>query len=71
MIKIFEIKEYTDGGPNDKGAVVGYVTANNRKEASKNLENVFQTVNEISRETYLFRKKQAEEQLKLFQLTIP
>ena len=32
-MKIFEKRQYNDGGPNDKGVLIGYIKAKTKKEA--------------------------------------
>jgi len=35
-MKIFEIREFIDGGPNDHGSLIGYIKADNIRDAKKN-----------------------------------
>lgn len=69
---IFEKRQYTDGGPNDRGYVIGYIKADSKEEAMriKNEEHPgslgFIQVHKISEETYEQRKKEAESLSKIF-----
>jgi hypothetical protein len=69
-MKIFEIREYSDGGPNDKGVVIGYVKANNKTDAKKRakITNRFKNVYEISRSYYEALKRMAKERYEIFNI---
>ena len=64
-LKLFEIKEYTDGGPNDQGHFHSYYEAESEEAARK--ETRFTTGHyvfiEISREAYERRRDQELEML--------
>lgn len=54
MSKIFEEKQYSDGGPNDRGVIIGYVEAESKQAAREKTgitHNFIQFV-EIPREEY-------------------
>ncbi len=58
---IFEKVEYSDGGPNDRGTLLGYIFADSKEEAVRilNVCHSFITVREISLEVYNKRKELA------------
>lgn len=69
MKKIFEIREYTDGGTFDKGDVIGYIqTDKTRNEMVAENGHGFIDYHEISKEEYLRRKKIAEKVLAVFNI---
>ena len=51
-MKIFEIREFIDGGPNDRGFVIGYIESESREELRKNRPNGFIDYFEIPRAMY-------------------
>lgn len=65
---LFEKKEYSDGGPNDKGVLIGYIEANSREEAENilNVNHGFIQIHEISQEVYENRKRDAENTLQMY-----
>lgn len=66
-MKIFEVREYTDGGFHDKGYPIGYVQEVSKEEAeAKHKTSNWVEVREISEEMYASRKKDAEETMKMF-----
>lgn len=67
---IFEKKELSDGGPNDKGTVIGHIMAESIEEANEilNVDHGFIILNEISMETYLERLTVASQELSRFRL---
>lgn len=69
-MKIFEKLELKDGGPNDKGKVIGYIEASTLEAAKKilNIDHGFIVLNEINLSTFLHRRSLAIEQLKMFDL---
>jgi hypothetical protein len=68
-MKIYEIIELTDGGPNDRGTIVGYIKSNKTKEELKKENNHgFLLYQEISKSEYLTKRKMVEEKLKMFDL---
>lgn len=69
-MKIFEKVEYSDGSPNDRGTVVGYISALSLKEAKKilNVNHGFLQVHEISMGLYYERKEIAKRNFLKFKL---
>jgi len=68
-MKIYEIIEYSDGGPNDKGTIVGYKKSNNsRNHLRAKINHNFIDYREISEEEFSKRKKEVEKNLKMFNL---
>jgi len=77
-MNIFEIKEYMDGGPNDRGFIVGYTVAGDAKEAKMNYAisindvSIMQGGNiqtsMISKSTYHNRCVEAQKQLELLKM---
>lgn len=66
-MKIFEKIEYIDGGPNDRGKVIGYVrTTKSREELRSEIPHGFIDFIEISEELFLKLKKDAENNLYMF-----
>jgi len=76
-MKIFEIREYQDGGPNDRGECCGYVKAINRVDAKKrfavgkkNAKDIVNTgfyeAREISQKDFDDRKREAQKYLSIF-----
>jgi len=57
---IFEKRQFTDGGPNDKGVVIGYIRAPSKQQAAKflNLNHSFIELNKVT-ESYFKMKKEA------------
>jgi len=70
MSMIFEKREYTDGGPNDKGTTIGFIQAKNKEEANKilNINHGFIQLYEMDIETFLKRKKEAWDEYKMYDL---
>lgn len=66
--KMFVILKYSDGGPNDKGRVIGYIEATSGLEARKlaGITTGFEDCIEITREKYESEKKKAIEVMKMF-----
>jgi len=64
-MKIYEIILYNDGGPNDKGTVIGYkkVLENEKPPESKNN---FERVHEISLYAYEKAKEEARKNYEIF-----
>lgn len=71
-MKIFEVKNYIDGGPNDRGFIIKYIKSKSRQEAfekvNKGKSGWFYQVFEISLEEFNKRKKEAENKLKMFKI---
>jgi len=68
-MKIFEIREYSNGGFHDQGEAIGYAKENSLEEAeAKHKPNNWFRVREITQQRYDFLKKQAEENMKRFTL---
>ena len=67
-MKLFEMVEWTDGGPLDRGIILGYEKGNSEKELKKRfkINHGFISFREISLEEYNKRKKLAEKNLKMF-----
>lgn len=66
-MKLFQKREYIDGGPNDRGIVIGYVrTTKTREELRSEMSHGFIDFIEISEELFLKLKKDAESKLKMF-----
>ena len=67
---IFEKVEYSDGGPNDKGSVIGYIEADSLDEAKVilNVNHNFIQVREITQETYNERKKIAKMEYEMYSI---
>lgn len=67
MNKIFEVREYTDGGPQDRGYPIKYVEEVSLEEATtKHKESNWIEVREITQEHYNSLKKEAIENMKMF-----
>ena len=66
-MKLFEIREFIDGGPNDRGNVIGYVKASSIEELKEKRTNYFIDYIEISEERFLKLKEEVENKLKMFQ----
>jgi hypothetical protein len=62
--KIYEIREFTDGGPNDRGVVIGYIKSSTPPIA----QNAFVQYFEISHLEYISRLTDAYKQIELFKL---
>ena len=69
-MKIFEKIQWSDGGHNDKGEVIGYLRAPSLGIATKalNVDHNFIQCREISKREYLRRRKKAEIALSMFNL---
>jgi hypothetical protein len=68
-MKIYEIIEYSDGGPNDKGTITGYIkTEESRNHLKAKINHNFIDYNEISEKEFLEKKKKAEDNLKMFNI---
>ena len=68
-MKIFEITEYIDGGPNDRGYIVGYLkTDKTLSELRSERKHGFIDYNEISEELFNSRKEIAINELKKFDI---
>jgi len=76
-MKKFEIRIYSDGGPNDRGECVGYIDAEDRVDAKKrfavgkkNAKDIINTgfyqAMEISTDEYNKRKSKAKNYLSMF-----
>ena len=52
IIKIFEKREYIDGGPNDNGFVIGYIKTNKSKEQLRKEEEI-QKENDLEKASLL------------------
>lgn len=67
-MKIYEIREYIDGGPNDRGFLTGYVKARSKEHARKkvNMKSGFVQIHEISSERYRERKGAALRQAAMY-----
>lgn len=67
---IFEKREYVDGGPNDRGYVIGYIKADSFEEATKilNIDHSFIQLYEISEEEFNRRKQSVFNDLKQFDI---
>ena len=71
MDKIFEIRQFTDGGPSDRGDVTGYIrTDKTREQMRKENGHGFTDYFELTEEEYLKRKKHAEKVLAMFNINI-
>ena len=71
MEKIFEIREYSDGGTFDKGDVTGYIkTDKTREQMREENGHGFIDYLELTKEEYLKKKKSAEEFLEMFNINI-
>ncbi len=66
----FEKVEYIDGGPNDRGEVIGYIEADTLEKAREilNVDHGFTVVRAISEESYYNAKQKAEERLNQFKI---
>jgi len=60
-MKIFEKKEYIDGGPNDRGVILGYEKGESPEQLKKkyDINHGFIQFREISLEDFKARKKEA------------
>ena len=68
-MKIFEKREYMDGGPNDRGFTVGFIKTNKtREDLRKEQGHGFIDYIELTEEAFLKRKRQAEYNLKMFDI---
>ena len=69
-MKVFEKVQWSDGGPNDKGDVMGYIRASSLAEAKEilNVNHGFLTCREITKEEYNKRRRKAEVALRMFNL---
>jgi hypothetical protein len=66
-MKIFEIREYNDGGPQDRGDVIGYAKEESLEIArEKHKKSNWIEVREITSKEYYSKKEQAEAELKMF-----
>ena len=71
MEKIFEIKEYTDGGTFDKGGVTGYIkTDKTREQMREENGHGFTDYIELTKEEYLEKKQIAEKFLSMFNINL-
>ena len=70
MSKIFEKRQYTDGGLFDKGTTIGFIQAENKEEAVKilNVNHGYIQLYEIDIDTFLKRKKEAWNEYKMYDL---
>lgn len=61
MNKIFEIRGWFDGGPNDKGFLKGYIRSSSKEQAIKTLgiKDGFTSVYEISEKEFNDKKNKA------------
>lgn len=68
MDKIFEIKEYMDGGPNDKGVTIGFIKAETKEKAKikAKITNGFKDAVLIDEELYNRRKLEAKQKYDMF-----
>lgn len=68
--KIFEKIQWLDGGPNDKGIVIGYELGESEKQLRKKfkINHGFISFLEISKAEYELRKKEAQQNLKMFKI---
>jgi len=68
-MKIFEKREYIDGGPNDNGFVIGYVKTNkNKEQLRKEVGHGFINFIEISESEFLKKKREAFKKYKMFDI---
>jgi hypothetical protein len=69
-MKIFEKREFFDGGPNDKGWTIGYIKAESKEQAKEilNIDHNFIQLFEISEKEFKKRKKEAWENYKMYKL---
>ena len=68
---IFEIREYVDGGPSDRGRVIGYKkTDKTRQELREEQGHSFIDYHEITPEEYLEKRKKVEEELAMFNIEL-
>ena len=69
-IKYFEKKRFQDGGPNDKGEIIGYIKAKNLDEVKSilNVNHGFIQVFEISKVEFYKRKSQLKKELRMFNI---
>jgi hypothetical protein len=67
-MKIFEKRQFTDGGPNDRGFCIGYIHADTEEEAKRilNIKHGFIQLFEITNEEYEARKEEAAAMLRMF-----
>ena len=67
-MKIFEKRQYIDGGPNDRGRVIGYELGESSQQLEEKfgINHGFTQFYEITREEYLRRKNELENELKIF-----
>lgn len=67
-MKIFEKIQLVDGGPNDKGTVIGYERGESEQQLKHKfgINHGFISFREISIKEYTKRKNQLLKQLKLF-----
>lgn len=60
-MKIFEKREFSDGGPMDRGTCIGFIRAKDKEIAKKilNINHGFIELREISQKEFVKRKKEA------------
>jgi hypothetical protein len=71
MEKIFEIREYTDGGPSDRGDVTGYIkTDKTREQMREENGHGFTDYIELTKEEYVKRRYTAYKFLEMFNIKL-
>jgi hypothetical protein len=70
MRNIYEEIHYEDGGPNDKGSILGYHYAESAEELYRKfkINHGFIQFHEISFDSYFEKKEKALNHLKIFKL---
>lgn len=70
--RIFEQKQYSDGGPMDRGTSLGFIIANDMEEAKKilNINHGFIQLHEISLSDFLDRKEEAKANYKMYDIDL-
>jgi hypothetical protein len=64
-MRVFKKVKYSDGGPNDRGTIIGYKAVLKNENPPKN-ENGFELWHEITFSEYLLAKKEARKEMDLF-----
>lgn len=69
-MKYYEIIEYQDGGPNDKGTIIAYAKGENEEDLSvkKHLTSGFISATEIPLSLFEDRKNKAIKHLAMFNI---
>lgn len=68
-MKIFEIREFSDGGPNDQGTIIGYIkTSKSREQLRGDRKHGFIDYFEITKTEFLRRKRKALQIYNMFNI---